>query len=275
MRTKYSDYQFCQILLSKYKEKKTMVKHCKNEHQKTILNKIIDRIESKQPEITVRSFCQILILKKLNRIASAMPIEGYSMGSKIVVSFQRISGIYDSREYYAKSCGYQSTHGGYSIKMTLDELKNTNVIGGLVTYIYPNQKSKIKKCFVYVGIGSKQYFVLQKKEMFLFNDFHFTNMDDYKRYLERQKANKEALKQREKQAKEIQKVLRKQFTFQDSINCGNCEAGSLAFVRALNLNRDKKYRGTYLIKLAKEKQKEYAVSFILRMAQFKLNLISK
>jgi hypothetical protein len=69
--------------------------------------------------------------------------------------------------------------------------------------------------------------------------------------------------------KSFAKAARLQYSYSDSIACGNCEAGTRAFILRLQLNSNKKYRGFYLLNLAKEKSTS-SVSFIQRMIKSKM-----
>lgn len=219
-----------------------------------------------EPKLTVKQFCDNLIKERLYQIAKNLPDEGYSMGSKITVTCKGLLGMDDRRDYYSKSCKYSETHGSVFLRLTPEELRNTKVIGNLVTYIYPDQKRKIKKCYWYSSEGRKQHFNLTKVEGFLYCGYHSLTREGAKiggtRILEYEK------EQRRKVAN-FNKALRLQYSFQDSLKAGNCEAGTRAFVLRLQLDINKKYRGTYLLAQAKEKSSN-SIPFVERMIRYKV-----
>jgi hypothetical protein len=223
------------------------------------------RNRAKKSEITVRQFSDQLIINRLRQIAKNLPDEGYSMGSAVYASLvsktvkskyssnpKTLLSIYDNRCLnYAKSCRYKKpTHGQVFLDLTIKELINTKVIANLVTYIYPNQKNKVQKCYWYVRSGYKSAFRLVKQEGFIFAGFHATTPEQAKAGGER---NIQYQKEQAKKAENYTKALRLQYSFQDSLNAGNCEAGTRAFILRLGLNSTKKYRGAFLLSLAKEK----------------------
>lgn len=271
------NYKKATSLVAKYSEK-TAISKAKNENAEVleIVQKIIER--SKKPtEITVKDFCRELVKNRLQKIAKAMPDEGYSMGSNIRIGFNTVIENDDRTQEYSKSCKYRPTHGGYFLKLTLNELKNIHVIGGLVTYIEPGQKSKVKKCWWYSGSGSKNRWELVKKHGYIFAGFHhelkdwalaggLRNIENKKQSEKRAKI--EALTEKQK-AKKFAAALRKQYTYQDSLNAGNCEIGTKAFILRCGLDISKKYRGKFLLETAKEKSTS-SVYYVEKMIKSKM-----
>lgn len=220
--------------------------------------------------ISVKKWCDNRILTKLNAIAKAMPDEGYSMGSLIVVNFAKLTVFNDRTSNYSNGCKCRATHGKVELKMNLNEFINTSVIGGLITYIEPNQKSLVKKCYWYYGVGSKQNFQLIKVNGFIFNGYHGNTKEEAKQggqYLI------DCEKQKEKEAKNYKKALRLQYTFQDSLKAGNCEAGSEVFCKRCGIDKNKTYRGTFLIKIATQKGLN-TLSYLNRMIAYKASKLN-
>jgi hypothetical protein len=213
-----------------------------------ICTKIRNRAE--KSEITVRQFSDQLIINRLYQISKNLPDEGYSMGSRVVVSVLKFRASDDRTSEYANSCKYRASHGSVYLNLTPAEFRYTKVIANLVTYIYPNQKSKIQKCYWYVRSGYKSAFRLVKQEGFIYAGFHATTKEQAKAGGER---NIQYQKEQARKAENHAKALRLQYSFQDSLNAGNCEAGTRAFSLRLGLNSTKKYRGSFLLNLAKEK----------------------
>lgn len=246
--------------------------------------KRIKRYENKKV-ITVRFFLSDLMQKKygekLKRLASCLPDMGYSMGAKYYVLLHSCLGSYSNCQEYARSSKFRAVHGSFRLKIDFDTFKNSECIGGLFTYIYPNQKQSVKKCWWYEKTGEKQYYSLKKFEGFICGNFHASTKEGAKKgwqnICENQKRIKKAQKERAKNEKNItqnwkktySKELRLQYDYSDSLNAGNCEAGTKAFSIRCNLDVSKKYRGSFLLKTAEEKSTN-SIPFIKRMIEFKL-----
>lgn len=208
-----------------------------------------------------------------------MPDEGYSMGSAIRVKFNKLQVCDDRTSSYSNLCKFRPTYGGYLHKITISELRNIQVIGGLVTYIYPNQRNKVKKCYWYSGEGEKQHWQLIKVEGFICGDYHSTLKIAAKEGFERnerwrkENEKRQILQQKTEaqKAKLFAKALRKQYSYQDSLNAGNCENGTKAFALRLQIDINKKYRGKYLLDLAKEKSSS-SVYYVERMIKPKMTV---
>ena len=263
-----TNYNKAKELIAKYARTETALRHATPE-QAVIINKMHNRQGNSMPLNSVQQFCNRMIIDRLNDIAEAMPSQSYSMGGKVRVRFSKLTGIYDNCKSYAKSCKYRPTYGDYSVKLSLDELRNIQIIGGLVTYIFPNQKSKVKKCWWFASKGTKNRFELIRVQGFLYGDYHSTNKD--KAIIEGKRIEESIkLQVKEKAIKErcIKKALRLQYTFSDSLMAGNCEAGTRAFCMRLNLDSSKSYRGNFLVKLATKKSTS-SIPFVTRMIEYK------
>lgn len=254
-------------LCAKYVNANTCVSKCTTDDQKNAVRKHFER-EKQEPEISVKTWIDIRIETRLKSIAYCLPDEGYSMGGETIVQFGKLRGVVDTRQYYAKSCRYRENHGYVRVTLTLDELKNIKCIGGLATYIAPNQRAKVKKCWWYTSKGQKQHFELIKKNGYIFEGFHSITKSGA---LEGGLRNIEIAKQKEIAAKKYAKALRFQYTYQDSIAAGNCEAGTRAFILRCGLKSDKKYRGSFLLKTANEKSSS-SVYYVKRMLNYIANV---
>jgi hypothetical protein len=270
-------YEKAAKISAKYVKIETAVKNCNgNKEMIAIVQKIFSRAKN-EPEISVKQFCDDLIKLRLWKIAKAMPDEGYSMGSNIRILCGKCEANDDRTDTYSKSCKYRPTHGGYFHRFTPRDLRNIRVIGGLVTYIYPNQRGKVKKCWWYSGEGKKQHWRLTKVEGFICGDYHATRKENAKAGFERNeitrkiiaKAQLLAKKTEAQKAKLFAKALRRQYSYQDSIAAGNCENGTKAFAMRLQIDINKKYRGKYLLDLAKEKSTS-SVYYVERMIKSKM-----
>lgn len=242
--------------------------------QLEIVKKIRKR-RSREDEMKIKDFADRLIVNRLNEIADAMPDEQYSMGSKIEVWFKGLKGVNDRRLYYSKSCKYRENHGYVRITLSFDELKNIKVIGGLVTYIYPSQKSNVKKCWWYDSKGKYSSFELIKKEGYIYKDYHSTTRANALKFgKQREEIRKAIAKADAIKVKAMAKALKQQYTYADSLSAGNCEAGTRAFCLRLGLDTSKKYRGRYILKLAEQKSSS-SVSYVKRMIEYRARQISK
>ena len=266
---KTTDYNKAKELIEKYARIETALRHATPE-QAVIIHKIHNRRGNSMPLDSVQQCCNRMIIDRLNIIAESMPSQGYSMGGEVRVRFSKLTGVYDNRESYAKSCKYRPTYGDYSVKLSLDELRNIQVVGGLVTYIFPNQRSKVKRCWWFSSKGLKNHFELTRVQGFLYGDYHSTNKDKAAREGKRIEENIR-LQAKEKALKErcMRKALRLQYTFSDSLMAGNCEAGTRAFCMRLSLDATKSYRGNFLIKLATKKSTS-SIPFVNRMIEYRV-----
>lgn len=264
-------------LLAKYSEI-TAIAKAKNENAEVfeIVRKKIERAKQKTPEITVNEFCKNLVEKRLQKIAENMPDEGYSMGSNVRILCGKLEANDDRTQEYSKSCKYRANQGGYFESIKMSELRFFHVIGGLVTFI-PQQKSNVKKCWWYSREGKKQNWKLIKIHGFICGNYHALTKKAAKEGFERAEKNR---KEYEKRQILVQKIdaqknklfaaaLRKQFTYQDSLFAGNCEAGTRAFILRCGLDINKKYRGKFLLETAKEKSTN-SVPYIERMIKWKM-----
>ena len=220
--------------------------------------------------ISVKTFCYELIQKRLSRLAYYLPSDGYSMGGTRKITINRyLQSVYDDRRNYANSCKYRPTHGFVNYNIKLNELKNYSVIGGVITYIYPGQKTKVKKCFWLQGSGKKNNFEIKKIEGFIYNDYHGLDKKNvFEQGEKNRKREAERKKQAEKTAKSKAKALNCLYSYEDSLKAGNCEAGTRAFILRCKLDATKKYKGRTLLKIAKEKSTS-SVGFVNRMLDYK------
>lgn len=249
--------------MQKYVKHETIERRC-NAEELAIYKKIIERQNDKNT-LSVSEWLQSMLEKKLRDIANHLPGTGYSMGEKKEVFCGKFSQMYDGRYFYCGKYSGSETYGYVEFRTTYKEVRNIQVIGGLITYIYPHQKSKLKRCWWLEASGSKQHFKLIKVEGYLYADYHSTNKE---KAIEGGKRSEQLKKEATMQKIAYNKALRKQYTFEDSIKAGNCIAGTRAFIIRLNLDETKKYRGKYLLDIAKERSTS-SVPFIERMIKSK------
>ena len=245
-----ADSQFTNIKTIESKFDSEIVEIVKKRRNRSLLN---------QPTKTTKQFCDQLIINRLRNIAKNIPSDGFSMESVYGVYCGSMIGRDDREQEYAKSCKYRATHGRVNLRLSPADLRNTVVIGGLITHIFPNQKSLVKKCYWYVGKGSKNNFQLAVECGYIFAGFHAKTKEAAK--IGGQK-NLDYQKEQSKKAETWAKALRLQYSYSDSINAGNCEAGTKAFALRNNLDTSKKYRGSYLINLATSTTIDYVSKMV-------------
>lgn len=258
----------------RFKGLKNRLKH-EQIHKKLIDKKQAERFERSR-KTSVKSWIdqslQSKLKNKLENLAAGLPDMGYSMGSKYVVTLlNTFKGSYSDCSEYAKSCKYRPTHGYFELKISLDEFKNSENIAGVFTYIYPNQKRKVKKCWWYIATGQKNHYSIKKIHGYIFEGYHSETYEAAKKGGERniqiKKAElirkKQNEKQKEQSEKNYKKALRLQYSYSDSLKV-NCEAGTKAFILRCGLDASKQYRGSFLVKVATEKS-PLSLPFVKRM----------
>ena len=247
--------------LFSYAERATALRHCNgNIELRRAVNTHYDRVGIYTEPVSVKLFCDNLISKKAIKLAKCLPDEGYSMGSVVNLRVGHKTYTNDRRKYYSNSCKYKELHGRVDVYISPNEFRYAHAIGGLLTIIYP-QKSKVKKCVWFEGHGNKQHFEIKRVQGWIYGGYHST---DKKMALERGTGLIERSLLAEKREMSIAKAKRRQYTFQDSLEAGNCEAGTRAFILRLGLKSDRKYRGEFLLKEAQEKSSN-SVYYVNRM----------
>ena len=253
--------------LFSYANEYTAIKNCNGNSELIIaVKKHYERASATATEKTVRQFCYDLIKAKAETLLNAIPDEGYSMGSivSLTIGSPTVKKFRQDRtREYAKSSKFRAVHGSVDVRLTPSEFRFAKNIAGLLTVIYP-QKSKVKKCFWFEGRGAKQYFELVKVDGYIFEGFHAKTKQSA---LEGGMKIIEIKKLAEKSQKAINKAMRRQYTFADSLLAGNCEAGTRAFALRLNLDTTKKYRGSFLLKQAELKSTNSAY-YVRRMINY-------
>lgn len=175
MKTKKQGKKVARIC-AKYAKVETAISHCnKDSEMIEAVKKHYVRKKEHWYDYTVKSWIDNRLTDKLEDIACTLPDENYSMGSIVRVWCTKLVGVDDRRQRYANSCTWRPTYGMIGVRITPDELRHIECIGGLVTYIYPNQHARVKKCWWYAGRGQKQYFEMIKVEGYVFAGYHATD----------------------------------------------------------------------------------------------------
>lgn len=244
------------------KMKTTALCKCENQEQRAAIEKHYERNNRKNDMsvVSVREFLHERITNKLKSIAKTLPDEGYSMGSIVVVTCCSFIGVDDRRREYAGN-SYRATHGSIRIELSVDEFRHMYVIGGLATYISQNQHNKVKKCWWFDGEGKHSRFSIIRVNGYIYEGYHSV---DKKSALEGGTRNINRKKEDVKRISAYNKACRKQYSFQDSLDAGNCEPGTRAFIIRCGLDSRKKYRGSFLLKIAEQKSK-ISLRYVIRM----------
>lgn len=249
-----------------YKTRYTALEKCYTKEMRDAVIRHFDRNyrENYHPDLTVREFCKELINRRGNELVRSLPDEDYSMGSVVSLYVNKyLRFTHDRTSSYANSCKYRPKHGSVRLSLTFDEFKRAQVIGGVLT-ILPKTNRKLKKGEWFEGKGSKQYFQLQRVQGWIYEGYHST---DRGRAIAGGKRNIELRKKKEANDKAYKKALRRQYSFADSVQAGNCAAGTRAFVQRCGLDAEKKYRGSFIVQVA-EKKSSGSLQYVNKMIKY-------
>ena len=159
---------------------------------------------------------------------------------------------------YSKRCKYKAMHSNHSITLTLVELDSIQIIGGIPTQIL--EKTKIAKCNIWVGLGNKQNFRIEKLQYFITGNYHSASYNQCENW---RKNRALSLLKTRLDARSIEDKIRaassKFIGLNDSIKAGNCMTGSVAFAAKHNLNPLYGYNLGWLLKI------EPTNNYLLRM----------
>lgn len=256
-------------LMERYKTHQTVISHCNYDAEMIeIANKIAERRFRKQTK-TVKEWIDSRIEAKLLRIAKGLPLPHYSMGGTVTVTFNRFRVIDCRKQQYLGKWRGNETYGYFTLKLTKEDYLRFENIGGVSTYTYPG-KGKAKKAYWYVADGKN---APKKVEGWICGKYHSSiskadAIEGFKRVQEYRKLNRIKAEKHDKEVmKTLSKAMRARYSYADSLAI-NCEAGTNAFIMRCGLDKGKKYRGDYLLKIAKEKSPA-STQFVMRMIQKK------
>lgn len=251
-----------------------------------IAEKRIQREEYAKPVPSVRAQLYKKWKIKLDRIAAAHPRDGYSMGSVYTVEIQGLKdavGRFNNCESYSgRAKKYTPAHGHNLLILTPLQFRRIQIIAGLITEILPdrikgNRIKELHKVRYLVGKGKKQYAYTEWQDGYLILDHHFPADSDAqaiiyaKTYLASRKVQanagklQTALKDGKQQHSSFRSKLSKIFVqAQDSLQAGNCMAGTISFARrfGIDLQSVGAVRADYLLQIA-DKHQEFK-SFVTK-----------
>lgn len=185
---------------------------------------------------------------------------GYSMGGSISLYIRqnkksdctlRYLENFDDRHEYSKNCRYKAIHGYNRITLTIKELEQIVIIGGIPTIKLTNDK--ISECLVLVGTGYKNNYNINFTKAFLTGTYHAKTYQECvdwrnKMYIQRLKERDSTLVARATDNRK-RESLKRFVGFEHSIKVGNCEIGTKAFAQKHNLDIRFGYRLGYLMEL--------------------------
>lgn len=233
--------------------------------------------------------------KNLNHLALALPSSCYSMGEYKNLWIWKLKGSADCTKEYAKSCSWKATHGEVRASLPPRFLK-AEVIGGLITLKENNQEiTRCEwvewKCTYYKGKLKSCEPVFVKG--WLARKYHTTTKANaikhlaWEKRMEREKQKRIAVSEKQFQKKqrleekrnarwekiknasspkELARVTRKKFfTYQDSIEVGNCHPGTRAFLKVVGLTEDSTLTPLKLAQYAFNPHLKSFKSFILKL----------
>lgn len=181
---------------------------------------------------------------------------GYSMGGVIELYMKK--GVitqylvgYDTRQEYSKSCRYKAIHGHNNIVLTVKQLEQIEIIGGIPTIKLSDDK--ITECLMLVGKGNKNNYKIEFEKGFLTKTYHGNSYQECVNWRNREYMQRLKERNPELATIEIEKrkreALNKFVGFEHSIKVGNCINGTKAFAQKHNLDMKFGYRLGYLVEL--------------------------
>ena len=230
------------------------------------------------------------VREQLHEVTRLLPCSGYSMGEFREADFKvgkyDITERNDNTSQYGGKWRGSETYGGVYVSMKPCELIGYKSIQGVWTKITKKQKNGIHKCRCIIFQWEKPmrrnsgYVQKVVTDMYLVEFYskienrtyyyHANTKDEAKRKMDiwHRAEHKNAIRERGNRAEEkrhnkkvqswaksrkrfITNILKKEYTFQDSRNSGNCEVGTLQFCHRHHFDRDVKLSGRDLIRFAR------------------------
>ena len=234
-------------------KKKAIIKELKIEKDKEY------RQKAEMLGVPVKKFIELERLAYEILISNAFS-SGYSMGEHRVLVVKNkekeFRFVKNNCSEYSHSCKYKARHGTVSFDIQLKELLKCQIIGGVVTIKLENKK--ISKCLVLKNISSSKYnSELKFIETYTTLDYHgsyeecLSHRHNIANLLIRNRRDKINEDEKKKIISEkIEIAKKKLFTFQDSLNAGNCRIGTEQFCVANNLDTEKSYSGEFLLNIS-------------------------
>lgn len=170
---------------------------------------------------------------------------------KLGETFNATTYVSKNWDVYAKSCSFAAND--YDTVITLPKHGQFQLIGGLWTYTANYNRKGCKASWV-EQIGLQ----VHRVSGFLVNGYHV--FDDNIKTVKQARAYVLALRLRQR-AKQM-KLTKKTYTLEDSLHCGNCRPGSLAFANAHNIDPNGTYTGAFLLSIATPNEMYFVKRFV-------------
>ena len=241
--------------------------------------------EAKEIKVTAKKLAEYKV--KADKIAACFNA-GYSMGGSINVYLRNgkkmgetyaadengkldyskkvnklidntlLIGFNSDAKDYPRSSKYKATHSSHSIFLSVKEIEEIKVIGGIPTQILENKK--IAKCISFLGIGNKHTYFIARKEQYITDNFHANTVLECENWRSQMAVRKLKERLSKKTMEEKIQIAKGKFIgLIHSTKVGNCVEGSLQFAKRHNLNPDFGYNLGYLLNI------EPTNTFLLRL----------
>lgn len=249
---------------------------------------MILRMRKRENEQQQSTKYKVSVQKQLDNVSILLPSSGYSMGEKKRASCTHTEnvGVFDTTYCYRGRFRGSETYGSVYVTLKPSELNGYKNIEGVWTKILRRQKNGIHRCetitfqwktprkhnngevekvhefgylaeykFRYIEVTSYYHAPTKEHAKKWLSDAKSRDNEGIKRQkkYERDKANKvKALSSwRKSNRKFISDLLKKKYTFDDSLKSGNCEVGTLSFCHRHHFQKDVVLSGKQLIRFAK------------------------
>lgn len=237
------------------KERLEKKHNLKVERLKSIAVKFIENTNNGVIPFSTKQYCKPYVFNKnlfLKGSYRRNTGAGYFyVNTKIGEKFNVQTFIENDWNTYAKNCYFPCRN--YQTYITLPKNGFFCLIGGLWTWINKIDRKGCKAAWV-EQTGLECYPVYG----FLVNGYHVSGA--HAKTLK--EARKYVLAIRLKQRAKDLKLSKKTYTIADSLHAGNCEAGSLAFANAHNIDPNGKYTGKFLLSIATDNEMPFVRRFV-------------
>lgn len=231
---------------------------------------------------------KVSVQKQLDIVSHLLPSSGYSMGEMkyAYCTHTDNEGKCDNTYKYTGKFRGHETYGSVRVTLKPSELNGYRNIDGVWTKILRRQKNGIHKCetisfqwktsrrynngkvekvhevgylaeyrFKYDGVKAYYHAKNKQSAQARLTSWKKEDAEGIRRYKMYEKERDERIKAlsswRKSNKKFISDLLKRKYTFDDSLKSGNCEIGTLSFCHRHHFQRDVVLTGKQLIRFAK------------------------
>lgn len=249
---------------------------------------MIARMQKRKDEQQQSTKCKVSIQKQLDKVVYCLPSSGYSMGEMkyAYCTHTDDKGMCDCTYKYKGKYRGMETYGMVKVTLKPSELNGYENIDGVWTKILRRQKNGIHRCetitfqwktpskynngkvekvhefgyiveykFKYDGYTYYYHSPTKERAQDWLSGAKFKDNESIKRLKKYEKEKDERIKAlsswRKSNKKFISDLLKRKYTFDDSLKSGNCEIGTLSFCHRHHFQRDVVLTGEQLIRFAK------------------------